>query len=55
MIKLILWCMGASAALMAFLIAGERRAAKDPTSAFTKWWREHIVAQDPYNDKNEEK
>jgi hypothetical protein len=39
--------IASSASMFLFVRSGERIATKYPESGFAKWWRRHIIDQDP--------
>jgi hypothetical protein len=39
--------IASSASIFLFVRSGERIATKYPESGFAKWWRLHIIDQDP--------
>lgn len=47
MIRLIFSLIGISASLFTGLIIGEKYATKNPKSSFNRWWRKHIIDEDP--------
>jgi hypothetical protein len=48
-IDILMWLFFSATVVVLFLIIGDGIATKFPKSRFNKWWRDHIVSQNPYD------
>jgi hypothetical protein len=48
-IDILMWLFFSATVIVLFLIIGDGIANKFPKSRFNKWWRDHIVSQNPYD------
>jgi hypothetical protein len=47
MIRVIFYSICISISLFTGLIVGEKYATENPKSSFNRWWRKHIIGEDP--------
>jgi hypothetical protein len=48
-IDILMWLFFSATVIVVFLIIGDGIATKFPKSRFKKWWRSHIVSENPYD------
>lgn len=48
-IDILMWLFFSATVMILFLIIGDGIATKFPKSRFNKWWRDHIVSENPYD------
>jgi hypothetical protein len=48
-IDALMWLFFSATVIVLFLIIGDGIATKFPKSRFNKWWRSHIVSENPYD------
>jgi hypothetical protein len=48
-IDILMWLFFSATVIVLFLIIGDGIATKFPKSRFNKWWRSHIVSENPYD------
>ena len=48
-IDILMWIFFSATVMVLLLIIGDGIATKFPKSRFNKWWRDHIVSQNPYD------